>query len=124
MSAKAMVKMASELTKIRGELKVLEEKIAAYESRENAENLLLDIISGKESAPKGMKPYSIDDFMAKRAKIEEHGLETAKLAMEMNMSQNFEIGEPQESRLENLGGDGSKADALFLEYIEECDSSF
>ena len=110
-----LAKLATENIDLKKEAENLREKVAKFEKRAEAEQVLIDLIHSND-APIALRPSSVEDFLNKRAQIEEKDLETVKLAAKMASAQDFGIGDPEnESSLFNSSG--SKADDMFTEWL-------
>lgn len=68
--ATQLMKLKNELATEREKSERLQEKVASLERRQQAENILIQAKDAGE-APSQLKPASVDDFLAKRASLED-----------------------------------------------------
>ena len=101
----------------------LKEKVASYEARDAAENLLVEIIHDPR-APFDFKPSTPIDFLLKRAQLTNmKDISLAKTAMRMAQSGDFSIGdgdEPGDSA--RLHVNGSRAEQEFEDWLVGAES--
>lgn len=103
--------LASANVALRRECDELRERLEAFEKRAAAESLL-----ASDEVPAHFRPTSVDDFLDKRAQIEDQDLETVKLAMKMSSGADFSIGAPEENT-PLYQSSGSQADDMFTEWL-------
>lgn len=106
-----LANLASDNVGLRREIGELRQRLSAFEKRAEAEALLLG-----DSVPSHLRPQSVDDFMTKRAQIEDQDLETVKLAMKMSASADFSIGDVEDPA-PKFPSSGSQADDMFTEWL-------
>ena len=108
-------KMARDLVTARKERDEARSKLAAFEKKAEAEQILIDAMSNP-SVPLHLRPSGVQDFLQKRSQIEGQDLKTVKLAMQMASNAEFSIGEP-ESPKPAFSSSGSLADDQFTEWL-------
>lgn len=108
-------KMARELVASRKENAELKAKLAAFEKKAEAEQILVEAMSDPR-VPLHLRPSGVQDFLTKRAQIEGQDPKTVKLAMQMASGTEFGIGEPESSK-PAFTSSGSLADDQFTEWL-------
>ena len=115
MNSILLAKTAAQLSSTKRRVEELEVKLAAYEKREEAEKILVEMMHDA-SVPPHLRPSSPDEFLDTRAQIEGQDLGTVKLALKMAGNVDFGIGEPEETTPLYESAD-SKADAIFTDWL-------
>lgn len=110
-----LAKTASALATSRKEVAELRARVVGLEKRAAAETFLLEMMESAR-APMALKPSSIEDFLKKRAAIEQHDLEVAKLAAKIAGEGDFGIGDVEEETIPRPYNE-SRADAEFTDWL-------
>jgi len=108
--------LSRENTELKAEIAELKGQVEGFEKRANAEAFLLDL-RDNPSAPIQFRPHTPEDFIEKRAMLEEHGnLDNAGLAVKMASRQDFEIGDVVDAPIQPETGEG-QANAIFNDWL-------
>jgi hypothetical protein len=117
------VQLMQERVELRRENDELKEKVASFEKKEAAEDLLVTIM-GDPRAPLNFKPSTASDFLQKRAELMDmKDINTAKTAVKMAQAGDFSIGDGDEpGDTARLNASGSPADQQFEDWLIEKES--
>lgn len=120
MNSILLAKTAAQLSSSKKRVEELEAKLAVFEKRAEAEEILKEMMHDA-SIPPHLRPSSPEEFLDKRAQIEGQDLGTVKLALKMAGNVDFGVGEPESTTPLYESAD-SKADAMFTDWLLSSES--
>lgn len=123
-AAQTMAKTAAETANLRKQLAASQAKVAAFERREQAESLLMEL--ARDPANAEMAPASVEDFLEKRAEIERMpSTDVARSVVKLASQRTF--GGIGDSMPSDVGpkphGSDSKADDLLNDFLYDSNST-
>lgn len=119
-AAQTKAKTAAESVNLRKQLADAQAKVAAFERREEAENLLLELARNPANAE--MAPVGIEDFLEKRAQIESlPSMDVARSVVKLAGQRVFGgIGEPDAVETNpKPSATGSMADNFLNDFLHD-----